>query len=92
MFFAKNTRRIKIPKSSFLKSDLKIKTAQRKVSMGSQIMVGFMAKIKMENAKRSVVFLFPAVISFKIIKERAMTGRSGLGDCENNNNTGRKHR
>ncbi|BAP33263.1 uncharacterized protein CHSO_4226 [Chryseobacterium sp. StRB126] len=81
-----------LPKISFLKFDLRIKILQRKTSRGSQIMVGFMVKTKAEKAKSRLMFLFPDIISFKIIKEKIITGRSGLGDCAKSNKTGRKHR
>jgi len=92
IFLMKNIMRTDIPKSSCRKFDLRIKILYKKINTGSQIMVGFIAKTKMENAKRKVVFLFPAIASFKITKEKIMTGRSGLGDCENNSRTGKKHR
>ena len=60
--------------------------------MGSHIMVGFMVKTKTEKAKRTAVFLFWIKISFKMISEKIITGKSGLGDWENNSRTGMKHR
>lgn len=54
-------------------------------------MVGFMANTKTENANTEAVDLFLFNISFKIIKENMITGKSGLGDCENNSKTGMKH-
>jgi predicted RNA-binding protein with EMAP domain len=92
MFLIKNKSRIAIPKSSFCTLDLRMRKECRKTNIGSHIMVGFTAKTNIENAKRSVVFLLPMAISFKIISEKIITGRSGLGDCENKNSTGKKHR
>ncbi len=66
-----------VPKNSPLILDLKMKILQRKTSIGNQIMVGFIAKTKTEKAKSKLMFLFPDIISFKIIKEKIMTGRSG---------------
>jgi hypothetical protein len=80
MFLMKKRRRIKIPKNNGLKLFLKIKTECKNTSMGSHIIVGFIEKTKTEKAKRRVVFLFPAMSSFKIISEKIITGRSGLGD------------
>jgi hypothetical protein len=39
-----------------------------------------MAKTKTEKANRREVFLFSFTISFKIINEKMITGKSGLGD------------
>ncbi len=91
-FLMKKSRRMIIPEMRDLKLVLKIKTELRKVNTGSHIMVGFMAKTNTENAKRKVVFFCPVIISFKIINEKIITGRSGLGDCEKSSNTGRKQR
>ena len=60
--------------------------------MGTQIIVGFRAKMKMEKASNFPVFLLEVKISFKMIKEKTITGKSGLGDCENRNKMGRKNR
>jgi hypothetical protein len=57
---------------------------------GSQIMVGFIANVKTENANKNEKFLFPDKISFKIMSEKVMTGKSGLGDCAKINKTGTK--
>ena len=54
-------------------------------------MVGFIAKTKTENAKSIEVFLLADNISFKTIKEKIITGKSGLGDCENKSKMGTKH-
>ena len=51
-------------------------------------MVGFMAKTKTEKAKSNLKFRFPLMISFKIIKDSTIAGKSGLGDCKNNKKTG----
>ncbi len=59
-----------VPKNSPLILDLKMKILQRKTSIGNQIMVGFIAKTKTEKAKSKLMFLFPDIISFKIIKEK----------------------
>ena len=92
IFLMKKRKRIRIPKSNGLKLFLKIKTEFKNTSMGSHIIVGFIEKTKIEKAKRRVVFLFLAMSSFRIISEKIMTGRSGLGDCEKSNKTGRKQR
>ena len=55
-------------------------------------MVGLMAKTNMENANSKEAFLLDFKISFKIIKEKTIAGKSGLGDCENRNKTGMKKR
>ena len=60
--------------------------------MGIQIIVGFMAKMKMEKASNFSAFLLELKTSFKRIKEKTITGKSGLGDCENKNKMGRKNR
>ena len=39
-----------------------------------------MLKTKTENAKSSLAFWFPLRISFKIMRESAIAGKSGLGD------------
>ena len=55
-------------------------------------MVGLMAKTKIEIANSKEAFLFDVKISFKIIKEKTIAGKSGLGDCKNRNKTGIKKR
>lgn len=60
------------------------------MKIGSQMTVGFMAKVKTEKANRKEIFLFPDKISFKIINEKTITGKSGLGDCEKISKTGIK--
>ena len=50
------------------------------MKIGSQITVGFIANIKTENANKKARFLFPDKISFRIIKENKIAGKSGLGD------------
>nr|WP_278352333.1 hypothetical protein [Chryseobacterium gleum] len=91
-FLRKNRRRMEVPKRSFLKLFLKIKTELKKTRTGNHIIVGFIAKTNVEKAKRRVVFLLPVMSSFKIINEKIIPGRSGLGDCENSSRTGRKQR
>jgi hypothetical protein len=81
---------MQIRKKSF-DTGFKNENMQRKTSIGNQIMVGFIAKTKTEKAKSKLMFLFPDIISFKIIKEKIITGRSGLGDWEKSNKIGRKH-
>ena len=60
------------------------------MKIGNQMTVGFMAKVNTENANRKERFLFPDKISFKIIREKTITGKSGLGDCTKINKTGKK--
>ena len=64
----------------------------KKTKIGNQIMVGFMPKIKMDNANINAAFLFELKTSFKIIKEKAITGKSGLGDCKKRKSTGKKRK
>ena len=47
-----------------------------------------MVKTKTEKAKSNLKFEFPLITSFKITKDIAMAGKSGLGDCKNNKNMG----
>ena len=49
-----------------------------------------MAKTKIESANRNPEFLLPEKTSFKIIKEKTMTGKSVDGDCVKRNKTGKK--
>ena len=47
-------------------------------------------KTKTEKAKSRAKSLFLVKISFKIIKEKTIAGKSGLGDCTKKNKTGEK--
>jgi len=47
-------------------------------------------KTKTEKAKSRENSLFLVKISFKIIKEKTIAGKSGLGDCTKKNKTGEK--
>ena len=67
-----------------------MKTLQRKTKIGSQIMVGFMAKTKTESVNKNPAFLLDLKTSFKMINENTITGRSDEGDWLNRNKTGRK--
>ena len=60
--------------------------------MGSQIIVGLMAKTRTENVNRRPGFLGPRRTSDKIIKENTTAGKSGLGDWIKRNKNGRKTR
>lgn len=91
MFLIKNKKRIKIPGINVFKLDFTIKREYKKHKTGTQIIVGFMAKTKTEKAKIIDAVLFPDKISFNIIREKIITGKSGLGDCENNSKIGMKH-
>jgi hypothetical protein len=50
------------------------------------------SKNKYRKCKKECGVFTAYGISFKIISEKIITGRSGLGDCENKNSTGKKHR
>jgi hypothetical protein len=39
-----------------------------------------MVKTNTEKAKSNLKFVFPLTISFKIIRDNAIAGKSGLGD------------
>jgi len=55
-------------------------------------MVGLIENAKTDKANKNDMALFPMKISFKIIKESTMTGKSGLGDCVKNKRTGMKNK
>ncbi|MCB4234452.1 hypothetical protein LDL59_03280 [Kaistella anthropi] len=60
--------------------DFRTITAYRKTAMGSQIIVGLIKKTNAEKAKRSMAFLFVFNISLRRIRDKTITGKSGLGD------------
>ena len=47
-----------------------------------------MVKTNTEKAKSNLKFIFPLTTSFKTIRDNAIAGKSGLGDCKNNKNMG----
>lgn len=79
------------PGNTLLNFDLIIKVEYKNPRIGSHIMVGFIMKTNDEKTNNETAELFPFIISFKIIKENTITGKSGLGDWENNSRTGIMH-
>ena len=84
--------KIKIPGMMKVIFDFKTINAYRKTAIGSQIIVGLMKKTNAEKAKSNTAFLLEFNISLRRIKDKTITGKSGLGDCENRNKTGKKTR
>ena len=65
-----------------------MKIGYKKLSIGSHIIVGLMLKTSIEKVNNNLKAWFFFNISHKIIIEKIMDGRSGLGDCKNKNNIG----
>ena len=84
--------KIKIPGMMKVIFDFKTINAYKKTAIGSQIIVGFSANTKTENTNNKEAFLLWFKYSLSTIKAIAITGKSGLGDCENRKRTGRKRR
>ena len=92
MFLIKKTRSTTTPGIINFKFVFKITKLYKAPKSGSQIIVGFRANTKTENANNKEAFLLWFKYSLRTIKAIAITGKSGLGDCENRKRTGRKRR
>ena len=92
MFLAKNNSKIKAPKRRTFKLDFKTKKPYRKTKNGNQIIVGFIPKTNADTINKKDIFWLPERISLKIINEKTITAKSGLGDCENKNKNGKNTR
>ena len=90
IFLMKKSKMITSPGSNLVNLDLTINIEYKKLRRGSQIMVGFIIKTKAEKANTEPAKLFPFMISFKTTSENTITGKSGLGDCENKRRNGIK--
>ena len=82
--------KMKIPGIMNVILDFKTTNPYRKTAMGSQIIVGFMANTKIESENKNPNLLLEEKTSFKIIKEKAIAGKSVDGDCIKRNKTGKK--
>nr|WP_263602322.1 hypothetical protein [Chryseobacterium sp. PET-29] len=91
IFLMKKSRMTANPGSTLMNLDLIMQNEYKNPRIGSHTMVGFIMKTKDEKTNKELAEVFPFIISFKIIKENTITGKSGLGDWEKSSRTGIKH-
>ena len=86
----KNNKRMQIPGRINFTDFFRISNEYRNTKSGTQIKVGLMQKMKIDIKNSKTEFVLERQTSFKTINEKAITGKSGLGDCVNKYKTGRK--